>query len=172
MKYYYRIQLAVAVLAISLGSTAWGGVNVGVNIGIPMPQIVISAPPFFIMPPSLGFYVAVDGPDDLYQVNNIYYIYRHDNWYKSPYYGGPWRAVRHNHLPYGLRRYNHQQLRAFRDEEYHHYRQNHDNYQGRHFRPNKMNYNHHGRLEKEAGRGKEKEKRSNDKHGGGRGNRK
>lgn len=170
MKYYYRMLLAVVVLAISLGSTAWGEVNVGINIGIPMPQIVISAPPFFIMPPALGFYVAVDGPEDLYQVNNIYYIYRHDHWYKSPYYDGPWRAVRHKHLPYGLRHYNRHQLRSFRDKEYHHYRKNHDNYRGKHFRPKKMNNHHQGRNGNDVGR--KKKGRSEDKHGGGRGHKK
>ena len=65
MKRFFRTLLAVAVVAFSLASAAWGEVNVNVNVNVPGPRIVFSGPPDFIMPPSLGFYVAVGTPYDL-----------------------------------------------------------------------------------------------------------
>ena len=137
MKHYCRTLVAVALAAVSLASAAWGEVNMNVNIGIPMPQIVLSGPPDFIMPPSLGFYAAVGVPYDLYRVNNSYYLFQNNGWYRGTYYNGPWRAVNHNQLPQSLRRHNHDEIRAIRDEDYKHYRDNRDGYRGKHYKPNK-----------------------------------
>jgi hypothetical protein len=137
MKHFCRTLLAVAVVAVLLTSAAWGEVNVDVNIRIPGPRIVLSGPPDFIMPPSLGFYVAVGVPHDLYRVNNIYFLYHDNRWYRGTYYNGPWRAVKHNQLPQSLRRHNHDEIRAIRDEEYRHYRDNRNSYRGKYFKPNK-----------------------------------
>jgi hypothetical protein len=137
MKQFFRTLLAVAVVAFSLASAAWGEVNVNVNVNVPGPRIVFSGPPDFIMPPSLGFYVAVGTPYDLYRVNKNYYIFHDNAWYRGKYYNGPWRAVNHQQLPQSLRRHNHEQIRAIRDEEHRHYRENRDSYRGKHFKPDK-----------------------------------
>jgi hypothetical protein len=137
MKRFFRTVLAVVVVALSLASAAWGEVNVGVSIGIPMPRIVLPAPPDFILSPSLGFYVAVGIPHDIYRVNRNYYLFQNDRWYRGTYYNGPWRAMNHNQLPRSLRRYNHDKIRAVRDEEYRHYQDNRDRYRGKHFKPSK-----------------------------------
>jgi len=137
MKRFFLTLLAVVVVAFSLASAAWGEVNVNVNVGVPGPRIVLSSPPDFIMPPSLGFYVAVGTPYDLYRVNNNYYVFHNNAWYRGTYYNGPWRAVNHQQLPQSLRRHNHEQIRAIRDEEYRHYRDNRDSYRGKHFKPDK-----------------------------------
>jgi hypothetical protein len=137
MNRFFRTMLTVAVVAVSLASAAWGEVKVNVNVGVPGPQIVLPGPPDFIMPPSLGFYVAVGTPYDLYRVNNKYYVFHNNAWYRGAYYNGPWRAVNHQQLPPNLRRHSHDQIRAIRDEEYRHYRDNRDRYKGKHFKPDK-----------------------------------
>jgi hypothetical protein len=137
MKHFCRTSLAVVVAVVSLASAAWGEVSVNVNVGIPGPRIVLSGPPDFIMPPSLGFYAAVGVPYDLYRVSNIYFLFHDNGWYRGRYYNGPWRAVNHNQLPQSLRRHNHDRIRAIRDEGYRHYRDNRDSYRGKHFKPNK-----------------------------------
>jgi hypothetical protein len=137
MKHFCRTLLVVAMAAVSLSSAAWGEVNVNVNVGIPGPRIVLSGPPDFIMPPSLGFYAAVGVPYDLYRVNNSYYLFHDNGWYRGSYYNGPWRAVNQRQLPQSLRRHNHNEIRTIRDEEYRHYQDNRDRYRGKHFKPSK-----------------------------------
>jgi hypothetical protein len=128
MKRYFWTLLAVVMVTFSLASAAFG---------VTGPRIVISGHPDFIMPPSLGFYVAVGTPYDLYRVNNNYYVFHNNAWYRGAYYNGPWRAVNYRQLPPGLRHHNHDQIRAIRDEEYRHYRDNRDGYRGKHFKPDK-----------------------------------
>ncbi len=137
MKHLCGTLLAVAVAAVSLASAAWGAVDVNVNVGIPGPRIVMSGPPDFIMPPSLGFYVAVGVPHDLYRVGNIYFLFHDNGWHRGTYFNGPWRAVNHSQLPQSLRRHNQDEIRVIRDEEYRHYRDNRVSYRGKHFKPTK-----------------------------------
>ena len=137
MKRFFRTVLAVVVVGLSLASVAWGQVNVGVSIGIPMPRIVLPAPPEFILSPSLGFYVAVGVPHDIYRVDRNYYLFQDNRWYRGTYYNGPWRAMNHNQLPRSLRLHNNDHIRAVRDEEYRHYQDNRDRYRGKHFKPSK-----------------------------------
>lgn len=139
MKHFCRTFLAAAVVAISLASAAWGEVNVDVNIGIgiPGPPIVLPGPPEFIMPPSLGFYLAVGAPVDLYRVHDTYFLFHGNRWYRGTYYNGPWRPVKYNHLPKSLRRHSHDEIRIIRDKEYRKYHHDRGKYRGKHFKPNK-----------------------------------
>ena len=137
MHQIFRTALAVFVVALSLASAAWGEVSVNVNIGIPGLRVELSSPPDFIMPPSLGFYVAVGTPYDLYRVNNNYYVFQNNTWYRGTYYNGPWKVVNHQQLPQSLRRHKHEDIRVIRDKEYGRYRENRNSYSGRHFKPTK-----------------------------------
>lgn len=128
MKRYYWTLLAVVLVTFSLASAAFG---------VTGPRIVLSSHPDFIMPPSLGFYVAVGTPYDLYRVNNNYYVFHDNAWYRGAYYNGPWRAVNYRQLPQSLRRHNHEDIRAIRDKEYGHYRENRNSYRGKYFKPTK-----------------------------------
>jgi hypothetical protein len=139
------------------------GVNLNLNVGNP-PAVVVPAPPpvyvapqpvyvapqprtvviddvqeppEFIYPQNLGFYVAVGVPYDMFYVDNSYYVYRNNSWYRGPHFDGPWREVRHRYLPPGLRRHNFERIRYYRDEEYRHYRDDRERYHGRRFRPEK-----------------------------------
>lgn len=143
-----RIAVAVvgvAMMGIPLVQSACAEVNVNVNVGIPAvpvpvpvpPPIVLPAPPEFILPPALGVYVAVDVPHDLFYFGGVYYLFRDNGWYRADYYNGPWRHVERRHLPPGLRKHKYERIRHYRDMEYRRYRDDHDHYRGRHFKPSK-----------------------------------
>jgi YXWGXW repeat-containing protein len=147
-----RIAVAVitlALLGLPLVQAGNAEVNVNINVGAPPlplppplpfpepPRIVLSAPPEFILPPALGFYVAVGVPHDIVFIDNTYYLYRDNRWFRAPYYNGPWRNVERRQLPPGLRKHKFERIRYYRDSEYNRYRGDHDRYRGRHFKPDK-----------------------------------
>ena len=143
-----RIAVAIAGLALlglPLAQPSHAQVNVNVNIGVPVPPLpfpgppvfTLEAPPEFIMPSALGFYVAVGIPQDIFLVGNNYYLYQDRGWYVGRNFNGPWRNVEYRQLPPGLRKHNHERIRYYRDEEYRRYRSDNDGYRGRRFRPEK-----------------------------------
>lgn len=96
---------------------------------------VVEEAPVFVMPPELGFYVAVGIPYDLFFVNNVYYVCRGDIWYSSPYYNGPWTRIYYSDIPVLFSRYPFERIRYYRDHYYNHYRK-YGNWGGHsHFRP-------------------------------------
>lgn len=147
-------------------------VNVNVNVGVPVvpapipvpvpPPLVLPAPPEFIFPPALGFYVAVGVPHDLFRVNGVYYLYRDNSWYRGTYYNGPWRHVEHRHLPPGLRKHKYERIRHYRDEEYRRYQHDHDRYDGRRFKPSKE-WKEERKMERREQKHEEKARRREDK---------
>lgn len=130
--------------------------GVGINIGLPVvpaapypyqpvatastypydyEPLALDAPPDFIAPPELGFYVAVGIPYDLFFFNNLYYLHRDNCWYSSRYYNGPWTGTHYNHVPYALHRYPFERIHHYRDNYYGNY-QRYGSWNGqRHFRP-------------------------------------
>jgi len=128
--------------------------GVGLNIGLPwvvapapVPPPVYAYPdnsyqpvavvdePEFVMPPELGFYVAVGVPYDLYFYNNSYWINRSNIWYSSAYYNGPWTRIYYRDVPYLFNRYPFERVRHYRDAYYGRY-QKHGVWDGyTHFRP-------------------------------------
>lgn len=148
MKKFFTYTLAACVaVVLASASPARCEIDVNVNIGIPipLPTVVIAEPPEFIMPSALGFYVAVGTPYDLYRIDNSYYLCRGDVWYRGSYYNGPWHEVRYKKLPKALRRHKHDRIRYYRDEEYRHYRHNRNHYNGRYYRPQRVDHHHGGR---------------------------
>lgn len=130
------MKKAICVLAI-LGSLFIGVTLVqAADVGFSL-NINIGEPPVFIAPPSLGFYVAVGVPYDMFYIDMNYYIYRSGGWYISSGYNGPWSVVQYKRLPRGLRRYKYQQIVRIRDEEYRHYEHDRNNYRGKQYRPEK-----------------------------------
>lgn len=97
--------------------------------------VAVAEAPVFIMPPELGFYVAVGVPYDLFFYNNSYYICRGNIWYSSSYYNGPWTSVYYNNVPYLFNRLPFERVHHYRDTYYGRY-QRYGTWEGyRHFRP-------------------------------------
>jgi hypothetical protein len=149
----------LALLAAVQTRPARAEVNVNISVGVPLPQVVLPAPPEFIYPPALGFYVAVDVPYDIFLVRGTYYLYRDNGWYRARHYSGPWRVVEHRHLPPGLRKHSYDRIRYYRDDEYRSWSHDRKHYKGRYFRPEK-DWKERRKWEKE--RWKEERKRDKD----------
>lgn len=135
--------LAFALLAVPHARAGNVGVNLNINVGNPAPVVVVPAavpvvvtePPLFLVPPSLGFSVAVGVPYDMFFVDGRYYLHRDSRWYRAHDYDGPWTVIIRDHLPGKLRKHRYEKIVIIRDEEYHHYRRDRDRYHGRHYRP-------------------------------------
>jgi len=121
---------------------------------VPAPQPVYTAPVEviqveediqFVYPNSLGFYVAVGIPYDLFYINNSYFLYRDGRWLRAPSSRGPWVVQRYRELPPGLRRHRVERIREYRNREYAIYRRDRDHYRGRHFRSEKEQWREHRR---------------------------
>jgi hypothetical protein len=142
-----RFTCVAAFLAaiLSLPAAVLAEVHVNVNLGVPAPPPVVvagpppptlfSAPPLFLTPPRLGFYVGTGVPYDIMFLGNSYYLYYGNAWYRSPYYNGPWTGVRFEHLPRPIRTHGVNVIRSSRDAEFRLYREHGGQYRGRHFRP-------------------------------------
>lgn len=167
-KYIFCLAIA-ALMPFSSAEASNVGVNVGINIG---PPVVIAAPPQFIMPPQLGFYVAVGVPYDFYYYGGRYYQPRGNVWYSSPYYNGPWVKVHHKNVPYGLRKYPANKVHYYRDNYY----QKHHDRPGpgyREFRPGQRHgrggdFSGHGEGYNNQGRGGQRGGGHGEGHGRGR----
>jgi len=143
-------------------------------VAAPAPEVVFNDDVDFIYPNSLGFYVAVGVPYDLFYVGTRYYLFRDGRWLCAPSSHGPWVVQRYRELPPGLRRHRIERIREFRAREYDVYRRDHDHYRGRYFRTSKEEWKAQRRAEKEErkwdkhrekeDRKWEKERRKEEKH--------
>lgn len=162
--------VAALLASLALPALAISETNVNISIGAPPlpipapPRVVFQAPPLFLSPPSLGFYIGVDMPYDLVFISGSYYLFQGNSWHRAKHYNGPWTVIRHEHLPPQIRNYSIDRIRQHREQEFHSYQREHDHYRGRHYRPGKEEkryYKEQRRHEKEE-RKREKDDR---KHG-------
>lgn len=179
------LAVAISLLSAAIAGAATDfGVNVNINIGdsprvvAPQPPpapapvaVVVDAPPVFLSPSSLGFYVAVGVPYDLFYDSNGYYLCDNNVWYRGRSYNGPWMAVSYRNLPPAIRRHKLERIRYLREEEYGRYRGHEADYRGHRFHPGKAwkeDRKEERRREKEARKEErrwEKEERKEHKHG-------
>jgi len=143
----YRFQAVMVGLLLTTTTAHASNVDVRVNLGTPPPVVVREAAPpptrtvivedvpDFVYPPSLGFYVAVGYPHDLFFLDGFYYLYRDNVWHRSYEHNGPWKAIKYKSVPYGLRKHKYETIRNYRAREYALYQRDRDHYRGKHFRP-------------------------------------
>lgn len=179
MKHLLRWQLAtLLMLCASTASAENVGFDVNLHLGNAQRQQVIVREPVyrhapqgfqinedinFLRPSSLGFYVAVGLPYDLFYVDNAYYLFRDGDWHRARYSRGPWATVSHRDLPRNLRRHKIEQLRQYRDQEYRVYRHNERNYRGRHYRSHKEQWQADRREERRDDRREKRENKREDR---------
>jgi hypothetical protein len=138
------LLLLVAVLFSS--STVFAG-DAGVDFDLhvsnrgPAP-IIVPTPPLFLVPPDLGFEVAVGVNFDMFHIDGRFYQCREGYWYAAPRYDGPWEGVGPKHLPPGLAKKRYTEIIRLRDVEYVRYQKEKDHYHGKSYRPAK---NQHGK---------------------------
>jgi len=138
-----KTVLALLITVVTAATSAQAEVNVNVSVGVPVPRVVVSAPPAvlfqappqFLAPSSLGFYVGVDTPYDILFFSDYYYLYYGNSWHRARHHNGPWVEVPYRQLPPGIRKHRIEQIRSYRDREYRVYRHDRDHYRGRYYRP-------------------------------------
>jgi len=133
---YAKHAMTIMGMSMLLNLPVWAvaGVDVNVNVGIPLPPpIVVAAPPTMVYLAEPGVYVAVGIPYDLFFVGGRYYYYHGDRWFWAPGYRGPWVHVVGRSVPWGLRRYPIERLHVAREREFHRYTVDGSHYHGRHF---------------------------------------
>lgn len=170
---------AAVTTAWPTSNTSASNVDFGINVNIgnrppppPPVQIVIEEPPQFIYPSSLGFYVAIGIPYDMFYISNRYYIYRGDRWYFAPSYNGPWRVITYQRLPGPLRSHRIELIRQHRDDEFRVFSRDRDHYRGRYYRPEPARRDRHGDRDGREGRGEGRGRdEKHDGRGHGRGDR-
>ncbi|HXV20044.1 MAG TPA: hypothetical protein VD811_03505 [Desulfuromonadales bacterium] len=146
--------LAAALFGISPALASDLGLDLNLHLGNRSPApIIVEEPPLFLVPPTLGFQVAVGVPYDMFLISGRYYLCRDNTWYVAPGYGGPWGVIQHDRLPPGLAKRRYTEIIALRDEEYGHYKRDRGHYRGKAYRP--------GKAEK-AGHGNGKDKKHHD----------
>jgi len=142
--------LLTASLVVPALASGENHFNVNVNLGGPVPpppppvrqvqaspRVFFNAPPLFLAPPALGFYVGVDMPNDMVLISGVYYLFQGKQWYRANHYNGPWVVTRHKQLPQPVRQYKVEKIRYYRDHEYRNYHENREHYRGKYYRPGK-----------------------------------
>jgi len=138
-----------ALLGASPAPAADIGLDLNIHLGNHSPApIIVEEAPLFLVPPTLGFRVAVGVPYDMFQVDGRFYLYKENAWYVAADFGGPWSTIRHNRLPPGLAKRRYAEIIALRDEEYGHYKRDRDHYKGKAYRPGKQDKEGHGKKKK------------------------
>src|SRR5512134_3256141 len=114
MKTGIPVVLAFFVLAgfATYALPAHAGVDVNVNVGLPVgvavapapvvvaPQpVVVQQPPEMVLIPTSTVYFAPGVSVDLFFYNNRWWNRRGDRWYRASDYNGPWVAVGPRHVP-------------------------------------------------------------------------
>jgi hypothetical protein len=148
-----RIGMGIVLLVVITAGGAWAGDvdwNVNINlgsgragrpVGVPLPPpgppvpVIVNEPPLFLVPASLGFWVAVGVPYDMVFIDGRYYLFHGNYWHVSSRHHGPWSPVLHEHLPPGLRKHKYSKIRDHRDREYYRYEKEGGRYRGQAYRP-------------------------------------
>ena len=112
-----RCALAGVALTLVAAPTWAGGVDLQLNIGVPVapPPVYVApaAPPAYVAPaaaptlvwsPEYGAYIALDVGQPLLYIGGVYYFFNGVAWFSGPNYWGPWGGV--VRMPMVLRRFH------------------------------------------------------------------
>lgn len=78
------------LISTSYPNRAIAGVNVNIGIGVPLPSVVISAPPAVVLIPGTYAYFVPDADVDILFYHGYWYRPYKGYWYSSRSYNGPW----------------------------------------------------------------------------------
>jgi len=96
-----KILLIGAILAMLMGYANGGfaEVNVNIGIGVPLPSVVISAPPSVVLIPSTYVYFVPDLGVDIFFYHGHWYRPHHGHYYRATSYNGPWVTLAPKAVP-------------------------------------------------------------------------
>jgi len=100
---FTAIGVSSMLLVFSLLSPLKSNAGVNVNVTIPLPGLVISAPPAMIVIPGTYVYYPPDVGVDIFFYHGYWYRPYRGQWFISAGYNGPWGTVAVGKVPPGLR---------------------------------------------------------------------
>lgn len=113
------ITLATGVLfTCAITGTASAGVNIGVNLNVGPPPIVVPAPPEVVLMPDYGVYFVPGLEFDVFFYNGFWWSPRGDRWYRAQEYNGPWRVIGRRFVPRPVFRVPHDYRGRFERERH------------------------------------------------------
>jgi len=97
----FKILLIESVLAVFMSYTSgvFAEVNVNIGIGMPLPSVVIAAPPAVVLIPSTYVYFVPDVGVDIFFYHGHWYRPHHGHYYRATSYDGPWVSIAHSAVP-------------------------------------------------------------------------
>ncbi|MBI1822586.1 MAG: hypothetical protein HY200_04980 [Nitrospirae bacterium] len=108
------------------------------------PPIVLEAPPRMVYSDGLRAYIAVGIPQDLFYFEHVYFYHHGGDWYRSPYYKGPWVHTEGPGIPPGLNRYRMEEIREIKRHAREDHREQKLRFRERHFQAEE-HHDRHGR---------------------------
>jgi hypothetical protein len=137
MRRWFPFLLTLLLFA---GVKARAEVGIDIHLGNMAPApvaapdyIQVDQAPEMVYVPEMSMYVAVGIPYDIVYVGGRYYYSNGGAWYRSQYYSGPWVNVGPRRLPQGLRKWNIEKIREYRDVRSQAYREQGPKFRGKHF---------------------------------------
>ena len=90
-----KIILICAILAMLMGysNRGFAEVNVNIGIGVPLPSVVIPAPPSVVLIPATYVYFVPDISVDILFYHGHWYRPHHGHYYRATSYNGPWVSI-------------------------------------------------------------------------------
>ncbi len=98
------LGMIVALLMLGLIMPPESPAEVSVNITVPLPGLVIPAPPALVVIPGTYAYYPPDVSVDIFFYHGFWYRPYGGRWYMSRDYNGPWGGVAVERVPVALRR--------------------------------------------------------------------
>jgi hypothetical protein len=105
--------LCGALLVCGSPGSAAAGVNVGINVNLGPPPIVVAEPPEVVLVPRSQVYFVPGLEFDVFFHNGYWWSPRGDRWYRSKAYNGPWRIIDRRHVPGAVVRVPHDYRRTY-----------------------------------------------------------
>jgi len=155
-----RMIIAVLAIAVFIAASATipttGSAEVNVSIGVGLPGLVISAPPFMAVIPGTYVYYPPDVQGEIFFYHGYWYRPHRGGWYISNGYNGPWRGVVRERVPRALASVP----PRYRDTRPHHDRIGHDD-----LRKNWRGWERDRHWDRGDHRGRDHDRVSRDDHG-------
>ena len=98
----YVVGVAVIALGLSVGAAGAAEINVGVNIAIPAPPIVL-APPALVVVPGTPVHQAPSASFNLFVYRSRYYSFHNGSWFVAAAPKAPWTLIAVEAVPAPVR---------------------------------------------------------------------
>ena len=91
----------IALVGVTAARPAPAEVDVQISVGIPLPPAVVfeTQPQVVLIPQTPVYYVPAAVDYDMYRYGKYWYINQGGYWYRAKKYEGPFKFVKHQHLP-------------------------------------------------------------------------